>query len=152
MNAKSLLTILGLLLLTLPATATTFYVNVSNTVPVAPYTNWPTAATNIQDAVDVSTDGDLVLVTNGVYAAGGRVLFGLLTNRLVISKAVTVRSANGPTTTFIRGNPTLGNSAVRCVYLGSGATLSGLTLTNGGTMNSGDHRVICGIQTATTLV
>ena len=139
MNAKSLLTILGLLLLTLPATATTFYVNVSNTVPVAPYTNWPTAATNIQDAVDVSTDGDLVLVTNGVYAAGGRVLFGLLTNRLVISKAVTVRSANGPTTTFIRGNPTLGNSAVRCVYLGSGATLSGLTLTNGGTMNSGDQ-------------
>lgn len=50
---------------------TTYYVNVNNLNPVFPYASWATAATNIQDAVDVSKSGDTVLVTNGVYAVGG---------------------------------------------------------------------------------
>lgn len=119
------------------ATAATYYVNVSNTVPASPFSSWATAATNIQDAVDVSSDGDLILVTNGVYAKGGRVVYGSLTNRLVINKAVTVQSVNGPEKTLIVGNQIIGPTAVRCAYLTNEARLFGFTLTNGATSNAG---------------
>jgi hypothetical protein len=128
----------SLTLLIFPASATTFYINVSNTVSASPFTNWVTAATNIQDAIDVSSDGDLILVTNGVYTTGGRVVYGALTNRVVIDKAVTLQSVNGPTKTFIQGNPSTGDSAVRCAYLTNNAVLAGFTLTNGATRASGD--------------
>ncbi len=127
-----------LILLAVRAGAATFYVNASNTAPVAPYTNWPTAAADIQSAIDAATDGDLILVTNGVYNTGGRVIYGALTNRVVINKAVTVQSVNGPVMTVIQGNPGIGSSAIRCVYLTNNAVISGLTLTNGATLNTGD--------------
>ena len=119
--------------------ADTHYVSLSggNTLP---YTNWATAATNIQSAIDVAISGDIVLVTNGIYAEGGRVSNGcLVTNRIMIDKQVTVRSVNGPTVTIIKGTgPPDNNSAVRCAYVGTNAILSGFGLTNGNTRNSGN--------------
>jgi PKD repeat protein len=105
------------------------YVNVASTNPVAPYTSWDTAASNIQDAVNAAAPGDEILVTNGVYQTGGNSISGLSTPcRIAVDKAVTVMSVNGPQFTAIVGRAA---SAARCAYLTNGAVLSGFTLTNG---------------------
>jgi hypothetical protein len=117
------------------ASAATHYVDLNSPSPTPPYTNWLTAATNIQDAIDAAVAGDAVLVTNGVYATGGRVLYGAMTNRVVITNGINLLSLNGPQVTTISGGPQM-----RCIYLGSNAVVSGFTLTNGQTRtSSGDN-------------
>jgi hypothetical protein len=120
------------------AAGSVLYVDVNNSTPSFPYTNWAAAATSIQDAIDSASAGDQIFVTNGIYQTGGRVVYGLLTNRVAVNKAVAVQSVNGPAVTIISGNFLLGNSAVRCVYLTNGASLIGFTTTNGSTRTSGD--------------
>jgi hypothetical protein len=136
-KTKSILVTLVLVLsFALNTLAATRYVDVNGAHPAPPYTDWSTAATNIQDAVDVAASGDLVLVTNGVYAAGGRRWFDSGTNRVTLTNAVTLQSVNGPAVTLIVGHRVAGTglaltNAARCVAIGDSAVLSGFTLTNG---------------------
>src|SRR5580693_6137513 len=118
------------------ASAAIHYVNVGSTNPVSPFSSWATAATVIQDAVDVASSGDQVLVTNGVYLTGGhKSSTADITNRVALMNAVAVRSVNGPAVTIIQGYQPVGtsnaSSAVRCAYMGPASLLAGFTLTGG---------------------
>lgn len=129
--------------LTLGISAATLYVDVNSTNPVAPYSDWSTASTNIQTAMGVANPGDLILVTNGMYVSRtslgtsfttvtGPDYSGFNTVKAVfgIHENVTVKSVNGPAVTIINGR-----GSMTCAVLFSNAVLSGFTLTNGNTVN-----------------
>ncbi|HWY30505.1 MAG TPA: immunoglobulin domain-containing protein, partial [Candidatus Acidoferrum sp.] len=109
------------------------FVNVNNGSPISPYTNWASAAQTIQQAVDASFAGDEILVTNGTYSAGARIVYGAENNRVVVDRPVLVQSVNGPQVTIIQGA-----SATRCAYLTNAAALIGFTLEDGRTLNTND--------------
>jgi hypothetical protein len=115
----------------------TLFVDLNSPMPVAPYSDWVTAAETIQDAVDNARPGDLILVTNGVYQKGGRPIFGRTMNRVALTCPVTVQSVNGPSFTEIRGYQVPGitnaDSSARCAYVTNGSVLAGFTLTAGAT-------------------
>lgn len=100
-----------------------------------PYTNWADAATNIQDAVNVATNGDTVLVTNGVW---------YVSSQIVVSQSVLVASVNGATGTVVDGC-----RAAPCFLLEQnvGCALRGFTITNGNAsgvlMASGNFLMDC---------
>ena len=132
----SSLVVVAFALLSFNASATVRYVDLNCTNATPPYTGWSTAATNIQDAVDAATNGDLVLVTNGVYQTGGAGTgaFSIESNRVAVTKPVTLQSVNGAAVTIIQAYQMPTNSglnSLRCVWLTNGATLSGFTLMNG---------------------
>ena len=108
-------TVIALLLAVSRLPAATLYVTQAGTNPTRPYTNWVTAATNLQQAVDVAAAGDVVLVTNGIYAGG-----------VAVTNALTLLSVNGPQVTVLDGGGTN-----QCIALTDGASLTGFTLTNG---------------------
>ncbi len=102
------------------------YVSLASTNPVAPYSGWATAATNIQDAIGAAGAGEIVLASNGNYNLGGVLFNGVETNRVAITNPITLLSYSGPQATTITGG-----LQTRCVYVGSNALLSGFTLTGG---------------------
>ena len=53
------------------ALADVHYVDVNGTNATPPYSDWSTAATNIQDAVDAAVAGDEIVVTNGSTIQAG---------------------------------------------------------------------------------
>ncbi len=121
----------SVLLLSAQAEGRTLYVDAHNILHSdSPYTNWHTAATRIQDAVGIAVDGDTVLVTNGVYDSGSTLLNDAR-SRVVLTNAIVVQSVNGPTNTFIVGEGPIGVTAVRRVYAGTNARLSGFTRSDG---------------------
>src|SRR5207248_2843330 len=115
---------------------------------VAPFTDWISAATNIQAAIDVASAGDVITVTNGVYHTGGKVMAGDLTNRVALDKALTVHSVNGQSVTIIQGEcdpaSTNGPGAVRCAWLTNGTLLEGFSLVGGGTRMTGIQATLAG--------
>jgi hypothetical protein len=142
MRTKSIKTVV--LLAVQSTLAATHYVDQNSANPTPPYGTWATAATNIQDAVDAAAGGDEVVVTNGIYATGGRAVgTNVLANRVAVTKPLTLRSVNGPELTVLQGfqvpGIANGDGAIRCAYLTSGATLSGFTLTSGATRTTGDY-------------
>jgi len=119
--------------------ATVRYVNVANGSPSAPYLTWATAATMIQDAINAAGPGDHIVVTNGIYSAGGVAVNGsTLVNRAAVNKPLVVESVNGPAVTIIQGLGGPASSAIRSVYLTNGAVLNGFMVKNGGTRNTGN--------------
>jgi hypothetical protein len=131
----------------LAAFSAEYYVDASRPDDTGVATSWATAKQTIQAAVDLTTDGDTVWVTNGVYDAGGMVApdrpevpSDLLTNRVCITNSIAVQSVNGPDVTFIRGSPGSNGSSdvdsIRGVCMFDGL-LTGFTITNGYAGNGG---------------
>jgi hypothetical protein len=114
MKANLLLSLSILLATGAAAWAATLYVDAGSANPVAPYTNWATAAAIIQAAVDAAAPGDEILVTNGTYEP------------IAVDIPIRLRSVNGPEVTSIDAN-----YRGWCARLGSNAVLSGFTVTHG---------------------
>jgi len=103
-----------------------YYVSLSG-ANTYPYTNWSTAANDIQSAVDAAAAetgaGAMVLVTNGTY---------ILSSNIVVTNSLNVRSVNGAAVTIINGN-----RADKCFRISIGTILDGFTITNGYSTGTG---------------
>ena len=92
--------------------------------PAPPYTTWDTAAHTIQEAVDVSREGDTVLVAEGEYP---------LTAQIRIDKAIVLRSVRGAGQTILDGQ-----WETRCLWISNSfAVVDGFTMTRGHEMEGG---------------
>ena len=93
-------------------------------------TSWSTAKKTIQAAIDTVGPNGTVWVTNGTYSSGFSITPNhILTNRISITRGITVRSIHGANATRIDGASTM-----RCVYMDHNTQLIGFTLRNGNTL------------------
>lgn len=120
--------------------ADTHYVSLDSTNPVLPYSEWSTAATNIQEAIDASSNGDAVLVTNGTY---------LLTGTISVSKDVNLVGVNGATNTILDGS----SRHFTCLSLNSAnAVVDGFTVTKGDSDSLGSGSSAAGVNVAAGVI
>ncbi|MBI2438468.1 MAG: right-handed parallel beta-helix repeat-containing protein [Lentisphaerae bacterium] len=126
MRGKMTLAI-GLALSALNLFAITNYVSLSGTNDVAgKYNTWAGAATNIQLALSVATNGNVILITNGTHA---------LATNLTVSVSITFRSFNNgqtdPTNTIISGSGEYYANG-GCFYVAAAnVVFDGLTIADG---------------------
>jgi len=101
----------------------TNFVSINSTTAVWPYTTEETAANSIQLAADAAVPGNIILVSDGVYFP---------TEKVGLSKSITVKSINGADKTIINGSGTHG-----CFYLldNENLVVEGFTITNGHAIN-----------------
>lgn len=99
--------------------ALTRYVS-TNGAHISPYTNWANASTNLIRAVLVSSDGDVIIVSNGVHYCSS----------LTVGVSLEIRSLNGPEVTAID------NSRFWGLLLSKTGTVNGFTIQNGSNINS----------------
>ncbi|MBN2161533.1 MAG: SUMF1/EgtB/PvdO family nonheme iron enzyme [Pontiellaceae bacterium] len=101
---------------------------------VPPFSDWATAFTNIQSAVNSASAGDSIVVSDGTY---------LLDSEITVNRSVRIQSVNGPASTIIDGQ-----GQTRCFNLTSGGSLiGGFTIRNGYTTESGGG-ILCVNATA----
>jgi len=107
---------------TVNSSAATHYVSQTSPSPTPPYLSPQTAAHNIQDAVDVASDGDTVLVAPGDYG---------VTNQINVTNAVRLQSTGGASETFVTGNAVV-NQGLWCLGISNAlAVADGFTLRRG---------------------
>ena len=114
--------------------AFTNYVWTGSGTPAAPYDSWSTASHNIQDAVYNAVEGNVVLVTNGVYTLPDDIM--IATNNIVL------KSINGAAETIIDGN-----FVDNCIYLRGNSVIDGFFIRNGVTAGSGGGIFVQGYGT-----
>ena len=109
-------------------TSTTYYVSLSGS-HMLPFDSWEHAATNLQSAVEISTPGSIICVTNGVYSS--EVPF--MDSVVALTNSILMMSVNGAAVTKIVST----NLLLRCAYLGTGSCIKGFTLAGGHAISGG---------------
>jgi len=116
--------------------AVTRYVDVSNAAPVAPYTSWADAGTNLQAVIDVAVSEDKILVAPGLYLLTG--------NAVQISSGETLTLRSTKSREAILDAQRL--SSVLEIF-GSNSWVEGFTIRNGLTKSYGGGVWMSGPQT-----
>jgi len=106
----------------------------TNGTDTGDFLTWATASSNIQWAVDKALSAnDTVWVSNGTF---------VLTNQIVVTNQITLRSANGPDVTIVNGGFVADAAGAttnnRCLFLSNlSARVSGFTFSNGAVCSTG---------------
>jgi hypothetical protein len=123
------------------AMADDHYVAKNGQTPGAPYTTWLSAASNIQDAVNITSEGDTVWVGAGRYTVPPNPTnFANNYNVVYITNHIALCSSNGvPESTIIDGSATNRGIAFWCYskvgqkqFMIDGFTISNCWVTNAG--------------------